>query len=156
MDEAQKNAESAAPSPAQEPPKTEAPAARSEMSRSTEALERLPKRADADKKGALGAAPAAPLFLSAKQRMAAPVVSGVLTVTDRQRAEQSLAELIRKTGAREIARREENGAAVVEVAVPQPEYAAFTRELAALGSLRLEGQPTEIPPLVRLSVRISE
>ena len=88
--------------------------------------------------------------------MAAPVVTGVLTVTDRQRAEQSLAELIRKTGAHEIARREESGAVVVEMAVPQPEYTAFTRELAALGSLRIEGQPAEIPPVVRLSVRISQ
>jgi hypothetical protein len=42
------------------------------------------------------------------------------------------------------------------MAVPQPEYAAFTRELAALGSLRIEGQPAEIPPVVRLSVRISQ
>ncbi len=155
-DEAQKNVESPAPPPAQEPPKTEAPAARSQMSRSTEARESVPKRADADKKGARGAAPAAPFFLSAKPPMAAPVVSGALTVTDRQRAEQSLAELIRETGAREIARREEGRAVVVEVAVPQPEYAAFTRELAALGSLLLEGQPTEIPPVVRLHVRISE
>ena len=154
--EAQKNVESPALPPAQEPPRTEAPAARSPMSRSTEARESGPERADADKTGASGAAPAAPSVLSAKQQMAAPVVSGALTVTDRQRAEQSLAELIRKTGAREIARREESGAVVVEVAVPQPEYAAFTRELAALGSLRLEGQPTEIPPLVRLQVRISE
>ena len=69
---------------------------------------------------------------------------------------EKLAELIRKTGAREIARREESGAVVVEMAVPQPEYAAFTRELAALGSLRIEGQPAEIPPVVRLSVRISQ
>jgi len=156
-DDAQHGAkERLAPPSGQEPAKTEAPATRSERSRSTEALERLPKRTDADKKGVPGAAPAAPFFLSAKQQIPAPVVSGALTVTDRQRAEQSLAELIRKTGAREIARREENGAVVVEVAVPQPEYAAFTRELAALGSLRLEDQPTEIPPLVRLNVRISE
>ncbi len=155
-DEAQQNVASPAPPPAQEPPKTEAPAARSQMSRSTEARESVPERADADKKGAPSPAPAGPPVLSAKQRAAAPVVTGALTVTDRQRAEQSLAELIRKTGAREIARREESGTVVVEVAVPQPEYAAFTRELAALGSLRLEGQPTEIPPLVRLNVRISE
>jgi hypothetical protein len=126
------------------------------MSRSTEAHENALGMADTDRKGARGAAPAAPPILSAKQQMAAPVVSGALTVTDRQRAEQSLTELIRKTGAREVSRREESGAVVVEVAVPQAEYAAFTRELATLGSLRLEGQPTEIPPLVRLSVRISE
>ena len=88
--------------------------------------------------------------------MATPVVSGALTVTDRQLAEQSLTELIRKTSAQEVSRREERGALVVEVAVPQAEYAAFTRELATLGSLRLEGQPTEIPPLVRLSVWISQ
>ena len=155
-DEAQKNVESPAPPLAQEPPRTETPAARSQMSRSTEARESVPKRADADKKGAPGAAPAAPFFLSAKPQMAAPAVSGALAVTDRQRAEQLLAEVIKKTGAREIARREEGGAVVVEVEVPQPEYAAFTRELAALGSLRLEGQPTEIPPLVRLRLRISE
>ena len=155
-DEAQKNVASPAPPPAQEAPKTEAPAARSQMSRSTEAHENALGMADTDRKGARGAAPAAPPMLSAKQQMAAPVVSGALTVTDRQRAEQSLTELIRKTTAREVSRREESGAVVVEVAVPQAEYAAFTRELATLGSLRLEGQPTEIPPLVRLSVRISE
>ena len=155
-DEAQKNVGSPAPPPAQEPPKTEAPAARSQMSRSTEKRESGPERADEDKKGASSASPASPSVLSAKQQMGAPVVTGALTVTDRQRAERSLAGLIRTTGAREIARREESGAVVVEVAVPQAEYAAFTRELAALGSLRLEGQPTEIPPLVRLNVRISE
>src|SRR5262249_19580342 len=155
-DESQKNVESPGPPPAQEPPKTEAPAPHSQMSRSTEARESEPERADADKKGAPGAAPAAPSVLAAKQQMAAPVVSGALTVTDRQRAEQSLAEAIRKTGAREIARREESGAVVVEVAVPRSEYAAFTRELAALGSLRLEEPGTEVPPLVRLSVRISQ
>jgi hypothetical protein len=155
-DEAQKNVRSPAPPPAQEPSGTEVPAARSRLSRSTEARESVPEQADADKKGSPSAAPAAPPVLSAKQQMAAPVVTGVLTVTDRQRAEQSLAELIRKTGAREIARREESDAVVVEMAVPQPEYAAFTRELAALGSLRIEGQPAEIPPVVRLSVRISQ
>src|SRR5262249_7670900 len=155
-EEARKHVESSAPPPAQEPLKTEAPAAQSQMSRSTEARESLQKRADADKKGAPGAAPAAPFFLSAKPQMAAPAVLGALTVTDRQRAEQSLAEVIRKTGAREIARREESGAVVVEVEVPQPEYAAFTRELSALGSFRLEGQPTEIPPLIRLHLTISE
>jgi len=155
-DEAQKNVGSPTPPPAQEPSRTEAPAARSRLSRSTEARESVPEQADADKKGSPSAAPAAPPVLSAKQQMAAPVVTSVLTVTDRQRAEQSLAELIRKTGAREIARREESGAVVVEMAVPQPEYTAFTRELAALGSLRIEGQPAEIPPVVRLSVRISQ
>jgi len=155
-DEAQKNVTSPPPPTAQEPPKTEAPAARSQMSRSTEAHENALGMADTDRKGARGAAPAAPPMLSAKQQTATPVVSGALTVTDRQRAEQSLTELIRKTSAREVSRREESGAVVVEVAVAQAEYAAFTRELAALGSLRLEGQPTEIPPLVRLSVRISQ
>jgi Putative zinc-finger len=155
-DEAQKNVASPPPPPAQEAPKTEAPAPRSQMSRSTEARENAPEMADTDRKGARGAAPAAPSTLSAKQQMGTPVVSGALTVTDRERAVQSLTELIRRTSAREIRRREESGAVVVEVAVPHAEYAAFTRELATLGSLRLEGQPTEISPLVRLSVRISE
>jgi hypothetical protein len=154
-DEAEKNVAGPGPPLTQEAAKAAA-AARSQMSRATEARD-LAERADTDRKGARSAAPAAPSILSAKQQAAEPpVVSGALTVTDRQRAEQSLAELIRKTGARETARREESGAVVVEVAVPEPEYAAFTRELAALGSLRLEGQPTEIPPLVRLHVRISE
>ena len=154
-DEAEKNVAGPGPPLTQEAAKAAA-AARSQMSRATEARD-LAERADTDRKGARSAAPAAPSILSAKQQAAEPpVVSGALTVTDRQRAEQSLAELIRKTGAREIARREESGAVVVEMAVPQPEYAAFTRELAALGSLRIEGQPAEIPPLVRLHVRISE
>lgn len=84
------------------------------------------------------------------------MVSGVLTVKDRSRAEQSLADLISRTGARETGRRREGPATVVDVMVPQASYADFVRELASLGSVRLEGEPDPAAAFVQLGLRIAE
>jgi hypothetical protein len=84
------------------------------------------------------------------------MVSGALTVKDRSQAERDLANLISRTGAREIARRQEGNATIVDVMVPQAGYADFLRELGGVGALRLDGQPDATAALVRLTVRISE
>jgi hypothetical protein len=93
--------------------------------------------------------------MSAKKQVA-PMVSGALTVKDRPQADRDLASLVSRTGAREIARRQEGSATIVDVVVPQAGYADFLRELGGLGALRLDGQPDATAALVRLTVRISE
>ena len=112
-------------------------------------------KAGGDRK-ALAAPPAASSVLSAKQQAAPPSVMGALAVKDRPAAERALADLISRTGAQEVGRRQDGAATVVEVVVPQAAYAAFVKDLGALGSLRVDGTPAEALPLVRLSVRISE
>jgi len=147
--------------PATEPEKPETPAARSPAPRALDSRESSRDRFEEDRKNAQGlaptppAAPAAPSVMSAKQQ-AAPMVSGALAVKDRPQAERDLAHLISKTGAREIARRQEGNATIVDVVVPQAGYADFLRELGSLGALRLDGQPDTTAALVRLAIRISE
>jgi Putative zinc-finger len=150
--------------PATEPEKPETPAARSPAPRALDSRESSRDRFEEDRKSAQGAvparpalplAPAAPSVMSTKQ-LIAPMVSGALTVKDRPQAERDLANLISRTGAREIARRQEGNATIVDVVVPQAGYADFRRELGGLGALRLDGQPDPTAALVRLAVRISE
>ena len=150
--------------PAAEPEKQETPAARSPAPKALDSRESIRDRFEEDRKRAQGAvparpalplAPAAPSVMSTRQ-LIAPMVSGALTVKDRPQAERDLANLISRTGAREIARRQEGNATIVDVVVPQAGYADFLRELGGLGALRLDGQPDATAALVRLAVRISE
>lgn len=152
------------PPPATEAEKPEAPAAPSPAPKASDSRQSSSDRTEEDPKGALGlvpgppparSAPAAPSVMSAK-RQVAPMVSGALTVKDRPQADRNLAGLISRSGAREIARRQEGNATIVDVVVPQAGYADFLRELGGLGALRLEGQPDATAALVRLTVRISE
>ena len=94
--------------------------------------------------------------MSARQHAAPPLIAGALTVKDKPEAERALAVLIGRSGAQEVGRRQDGAATVVDVLVPQAAYGTFVKDLAELGSLRIEGSPAEMPPLVRLSVRISE
>lgn len=148
--------------PATEPEKPETPAARSPAPRVLDSRESSRDRFEEERKRAQGAvppappAPAAPSVMSARQLTAAPMVSGALAVKDRPQAERDLANLISRTGAREIARRQEGNATIVDVVVPQAGYADFLRELGGLGALRLDGQPDATAALIRLAVRISE
>lgn len=147
--------------PATEPEKPETPAARSPAPRVLDSRKSSRDRFEEERKSAQGAMPAAPSapappsVMSARQ-LTAPMVSGALTVKDRPQAERDLANLISRTGTREIARRQEGNATIVDVVVPQAGYADFLRELGGLGALRLDGQPDATAALVRLSVRISE
>ena len=165
MNQAEKNESTVkAEPPATEPEKPETPAARSPAPRALDSRESSRDRFEEDRKSAQGAvpaspalplAPAAPSVMSTKQ-LIAPTVSGALTVKDRPQAERDLANLISRTGAREIARRQEGNATIGDVVVPQAGYADFRRELGGLGALRLDGQPDATAALVRLAVRISE
>jgi Putative zinc-finger len=152
----QQSARSAAPPAASEAEKPEAAPPPPALSKTLDTREGSLGRADGDRQKAPGGAPAAPSILSAKQQVAPPTVSGLLTVKDRQQTERALSDLISKTGARETGRRQEGTATVVDLVVPQAGYAAFVRELAGLGSFKIDGEPAEVPPLVRLSIRISE
>jgi hypothetical protein len=153
--------------PATEPEKPEPPAARSPAPRALDSRESSRERFEEERKRAQGAVPAAPSApadpsalaapsVRSARQLIAPMVSGALTVKDRSQAERDLANLISRTGAREIARRQDGNATVVDVVVPQAGYADFLRELGGLGALRLDGQPDATAALVRLAVRISE
>jgi anti-sigma factor RsiW len=103
-------------------------------------------------------APARP-EVSAKRQSAMSAVFGRLNVKDRPSAEKSLTDLLTRLGGSEIGRRQELGATVVEVLVPEARYTEFVRSLTALGAWTAEGQPTALPtdpPQLRFSIRISE
>jgi putative zinc finger protein len=104
-------------------------------------------------------APAAPPAMSDKRQSSISGALGRLNVTDRPAAEKALADLLVRLGGSEAARRQEPGATVIDVVVPEARYADFVRDVATLGGWTLEGQPTALPTEpgeVRLSIRISE
>jgi hypothetical protein len=97
--------------------------------------------------------------MSAKRQSAISGALGRLNVKDRPAAEKGLAELLSRVGGSETGRRQELGATVVEVLVPEGRYADFVRGLTALGAWTPEGQPTALPtdpPQLRFSIRIAE
>jgi len=81
-------------------------------------------------------------------------VVGRLAVKDREAAERTLGEVLARSGGVVISRREEAGATVVEVAVPKTAYPEFSQELARIGTWRPEGEPSELPPNVRVTLRL--
>jgi anti-sigma factor RsiW len=109
--------------------------------------------------GQSGALAPAPPAMSAKRQSATASVLGRLNVKDRPAAEQGLADLLARFGGSETGRRQELGATVVEVLVPEARYPDFVRGLTTLGAFTSEGQPAALPtdpPQIRVSIRISE
>jgi hypothetical protein len=109
--------------------------------------------------GQSGALAPAPPAMSAKRQSATASVLGRLNVKDRPAAERGLADLLARLGGSETGRRQELGATVVEVLVPEARYPDFVRGLTTLGAFTSEGQPAALPtdpPQIRLSIRISE
>ena len=107
---------------------------------------------------AMSPAPVPPQ-MAAKRQSAIPGALGRLNVKDRPAAEKSLAELLSRVGGNEIGRRQELGATVVEVLVPESRYSDFIRGLTTLGAWTPESQPTALPtdpPQLRFSIRIAE
>jgi hypothetical protein len=101
----------------------------------------------------------APPAMSAKRQSAVSSVLGRLNVKNRPAAEQGLADLLTRLGGSETGRRQEAGATVVEVLVPEARYADFVSGLTTLGAFTPEGRPTALPtepPQIRLSIRITE
>jgi hypothetical protein len=97
--------------------------------------------------------------MSAMRQSAMSSVLGRLNVKNRPAAEQGLADLLARLGGSETGRRQEAGATVVEVLVPEARYADFVSGLTTLGAFTPEGRPAALPtdpPQIRLSIRISE
>ena len=142
-------------SPPAQAPSAAAPMAPAPASPPAEA--RLKSREAAE--GQSGAPAPSPPAGSAKRQSAMSGVLGRLDVKDRPAAERGLAELLNRTGGREQGRRQELGATVVEVLVPEARYPEFLDGLSRLGSWSVEGQPTAQPtepPQLRFSIRIAE
>lgn len=109
--------------------------------------------------GQSGAIAPAPPAMVAKRQSATSSVLGRLNVKNRPAAEQGLADLLARLGGSETGRRQELGATVVEVLVPEARYADFVRGLTTLGAFTPEGEPAALPtdpPQIRLSIRITE
>ena len=109
--------------------------------------------------GQSGALAPPPPAMAAKRQSAMSSVLGRLNVKNRPAAEQGLADLLARLGGSETGRRQELGATVVEVLVPEARYADFVRGLTTLGAFTPEGQPAALPtdpPQIRLSISISE
>jgi hypothetical protein len=102
--------------------------------------------------GAVAKSVAAPLAAGA---LAAPIVAARLVATDRVAALASLSRALERLGGRELARRTEGDADVVDVAVPRDAYESFTRELGTLGVVTIERRPDDLPPSVTITIRIT-
>jgi anti-sigma factor RsiW len=105
--------------------------------------------------------PPAPMSpaLGAKRQSALSGVIGRLNVKDRPSAEKGLADLLSRVGGSEAGRRQELGATVVDVLVPEGRYADFVRGLATLGAWVPEGPTASLPTdpqQLRFSIRIAE
>jgi Putative zinc-finger len=81
-------------------------------------------------------------------------VAGRLAVTDRPAAERALAALLARLGAVEVGRYAETDSLVVDVVVPGSAYGQLAEGLAAIGRWQPDRVPDELPPQVRVSVRI--
>lgn len=102
-------------------------------------------------------APQSTAHLASKSAEPAPAdVIGRLTVRDRAAVNRDLAALLASVGAVQLARREEGATTVVEVAVPRERYALFQERLERVGAWRLETNPSELPDVVRVTLRIAQ
>ncbi len=95
-------------------------------------------------------APSAP---TQARMLVAPDVSGRLAVDDREAAERALAELRARLGVAEAFRRDAgDGGVIIEMIVPRPAYADFTRGLAAIGRWTADRDPAAPPEQIRLQI----
>ncbi len=84
-------------------------------------------------------------------------VVGRLTVPDREVAERGLADLVKRVGGTLVTRRRESARVeVVEISVPRAAYADLSEGLARLGRWVPEREAANLPPEVRVSLRITD
>lgn len=110
-------------------------------------------------KGAAGTASPPPPAVAARRQSAASGVHGRLIATNRAAIDRDLSDLLARLGGTETGRRQELGATVVDVLVPEARYADLVSGLGALGAFTAEGQPVTLPSesaQVRVSIRILE
>jgi hypothetical protein len=102
------------------------------------------------------APPSAETFSSARAPGPADV-SGQLRVADRAAAREALAALVVRLGGVQLSPPGQGVVAraeVIEVLVPRGAYRDLTDALAKLGQWRPEREPTELPPMVRVTLHI--
>ena len=145
--------EPAAPQPAAPPPANVA----QEAERGTGESARRETAAKSTAAPATAAAPptaaARPAPLAARARSNADVTAK-LTARDRGAALTALASLATRLGGSELARREEPGADVVELAIPRNAYDTFTREASQLGNFTIEHHPADPQSSIHVSIRV--
>jgi hypothetical protein len=83
-------------------------------------------------------------------------VVGRLTVKDRSAAQEALIALLDRSRGVVVSRRTDGGTTSLVVAVPRTAYLEFSQGLARLGAWHSEGEPSELPPDVRVLVRLVE
>lgn len=84
-----------------------------------------------------------------------PDVSGRLAVTDRDAALRALDELVARLGAIVDRRYVGSEGPIVEISVTREKYPELVRELARLGRWQPTREPAEIPPQIRVVLRIT-
>jgi hypothetical protein len=82
-------------------------------------------------------------------------VTGRLAVRDRARAYAALAGLVTRLGGG-IARHAEADGDVVELSIPREAYSELRREMTRLGDFRPDREPDDLPPSVRMTLRLGE
>jgi Putative zinc-finger len=105
--------------------------------------------------------------LAAKRALPPADVVGLLAVKDRESAERTLGEILARSGGTLVSRREEGGATVLDVVVPQAAAQSFADELARVGSWSPVAPPTsslaprsaaaarsEAGPLIHFTLRL--
>jgi hypothetical protein len=105
----------------------------------------------------LAAAPQSAETFGSARALGPADVSGQLRVGDRAAAREALAALAARLGGVQLSPPGQGGdatAEVVEVLVPRGAYRDLTDALAKLGQWRPEREPTELPPMVRVTLHI--
>jgi anti-sigma factor RsiW len=78
-----------------------------------------------------------------------------LVTSDRAALSAALADLVTRAGGAEAGRRPDGSDLVIEVVVPRPAYAEFARGVARLGQTADVPEAPELPPSVRVLIRIA-
>jgi hypothetical protein len=87
---------------------------------------------------------------------ARPALLARLRVADRAVAARRAADLVGQAGGEVLSRREEPGALVLRLVVPEGRWDEVRRDLEALGALRLEGDPGRAAGLLRVTLRLED
>ncbi len=98
-------------------------------------------------------APAAPSLLLSRSVARPSDVEARLSVADRAAAAREIAALVARLGGTLVPPGEEGP---LQIRLSREAYAALARELARLGSFRIERQPAELPASVLVTLRLTD
>src|SRR5262249_52800470 len=83
-------------------------------------------------------------------------VVGRLQVKSRTDAERDLTALFARAGGTAVSRQRGPSGTVLEAGVPQANYVKFSQGITRIGSWRVEAERSPLPPIVQVSVRLTE